>query len=319
MKFALIVLAYNESKTIEEVIKKHETFFDKIIVVNDKSKDNTHKILSGLENDLENLTVITNSKNLGAGKSFDIGIKEFLQSDCDYVVKIDGDGQFNPKDAEKIKILAQEKNLDFIKCDRFWVQGINGKIPLIRYFGNAFASFLIKFATGNWKINDALNGLFLISRKVADNFALPKLFNRYGYPFYLNTYVSNYAMVSDIKIGQYKNVINYGEEKSSLNPFTMFFKLIYFVVINFITKIKIKVRISELQLSAILDILSIVIFSNLIFSLYKFIGVRYLDSSGPQDTWYLVVIIYFLVYLGILTLSQNQESKFNKDKFLDMK
>ena len=41
MKFALIVLAYNESKTIEEVIKKHETFFDKIIVVNDKSKDNT--------------------------------------------------------------------------------------------------------------------------------------------------------------------------------------------------------------------------------------------------------------------------------------
>ena len=237
MKFALIILSYNESNTIVDVIENHYQFFDKIIVVNDKSKDNTQKILSELENNLEKLTVITNSKNLGAGKSFDIGIKEFLQSDCDYVIKIDGDGQFNPKDAEKIKILAQEKNLDFIKCDRFWVQGINGKIPLIRYFGNAFASFLIKFATGNWKINDALNGLFLISRKVADNFALPKLFNRYGYPFYLNTYVSNYAMVSDIKIGQYKNVIKYGDEKSSLNPLIMFFKLIYFVVINFIKKI----------------------------------------------------------------------------------
>ncbi len=319
MKFALIILSYNESKTISDVIKNHYQFFDKIIVVNDKSKDNTDKILTELKNNLDKLTIITNSKNLGAGKSFEIGIKEFLKSDCDYVVKIDGDGQFNPKDTEKIKILAQEKNLDFIKCDRFWAHGINGKIPIIRYFGNAFASFLIKFATGNWKINDALNGLFLISKKVADNFELPKLFNRYGYPFYLNTYVSNYAMVSDINIGQYKNVIKYGDEKSNLNPLTMFFKLIYFVIINFIKKIKIKVRVSELQLSAILDIFSIVIFSNLIFSLYKFIGVRYLDSSGPQDTWYLVIIIFFLVYLGILALSQNQESKFNKDKFFDIK
>jgi len=315
MKFALIVLAYNESKTIEEVIRKHQTFFDKIIVINDKSKDKTFEILSKLSKDLDNLQIINNQKNLGAGKSFEIGLKEFIKTDCDYAIKIDGDGQFSIKDAKSIKNIVNEETFDFIKCDRFWSGGINGKIPLIRYFGNAFASFLIKFATGNWKINDPLNGLFLVSKQVAINFDLPKLFNRYGYPFYLNTYISNYAMLNDIKIGQFKNEIQYADEESSLNPIIMFFKLIYFVVINFFQKIKIKIRVSELQISAILDIFSIIIFLNFIFSIYKFIGIRYLEKSGPQGNWYIIMIIFLMAYLGILTLSQNQESKFNKIKF----
>jgi glycosyltransferase involved in cell wall biosynthesis len=318
MKIALIVLAYNESNTIEKIIVDNYNLFEKTIVINDKSKDNTSEILQKLDNKYENLIIINNSKNLGAGKSFEIGLKKFTQTDCDYAIKIDGDDQFSMDDIIKLKEILQNDEYEFIKCDRFWLKGINGKIPIIRYFGNAFASFLIKFATGNWKINDALNGLFGISKSLASVFELPRLFNRYGYPFYLNTFVFNFSITNPIKIGQYKNTITYGEEKSSLNPLTMFFKLIYFVVLNFFKKIKIKIQVSELQISSILDIVSLFIFSNLVFSIYKFIGVRYFETPGPQGTWYLLVIIFLILYLSVLTLSQKQESAFNKSYFSDI-
>ena len=43
-------------------------------------------------------------------------------------------------DVISIKIL-ENKHFDYIKCDRFWNDSIVGKIPFIRYFGNALASF----------------------------------------------------------------------------------------------------------------------------------------------------------------------------------
>ena len=42
---------------------------------------------------------------------------------------------------------------------------------------------MIKIATGNWKLNDPLNGLFMFSRNSIKSFSLPKIFNKYGYPF----------------------------------------------------------------------------------------------------------------------------------------
>ena len=68
------------------------------------------------------------------------------------------------------------------------VGGINGKIPFIRYLNNAFASFLIKFATGNWKINDALNGLFVISKDVVKDYKTPRYLIDMAIHF-LNSYV----------------------------------------------------------------------------------------------------------------------------------
>ena len=41
----LIILAYNEELHIEKTITDHVDFFDKVVVVNDKSSDDTSKIL----------------------------------------------------------------------------------------------------------------------------------------------------------------------------------------------------------------------------------------------------------------------------------
>lgn len=318
MKVSLLILAYNEEKTIINLLEEHENNFSNIIVVNDCSTDNSKNLLLEAEERMTNLCLINNEKNYGAGKSFEIGIKEFLISKSEFLLKIDGDNQFEYSDILKLKETVINENLDFIKCDRFWAKGIVGKIPNIRYFGNSFASFLIKIATGNWRLNDPLNGLFILSRKSLENFTLPKLFYRYGYPFYVSSYISNLSIISDIKIGQYKNVITYRNEKSKLSATRMFFKLIFFVINNFSKKIKLKFQVSELQISGILDTFSIFLLILMTFSLSKFISIRYFDLGGPQGTWFIVLLIFSILFVVIFIYSQKIESVVSKSKFREI-
>ena len=133
MKTALLILAFNEEKFIENVIKKYIDIFNEVIVIDDCSIDNTKLIVEGLKESNKNLTLISNEKNMGAGKSLEIGINYFLKSNNEYLIKIDGDDQFSKKDVLFLYKLLEKEHYDFIKCDRFWHDGIVGKIPTIRY------------------------------------------------------------------------------------------------------------------------------------------------------------------------------------------
>ena len=44
----LLILAYNEESSVEKVILNNENIFDKILIVNDASKDRTLEIINSL-------------------------------------------------------------------------------------------------------------------------------------------------------------------------------------------------------------------------------------------------------------------------------
>jgi dolichol-phosphate mannosyltransferase len=311
---SLLILAYNEENTILEVISEYLDFFNEIIIVNDKSTDNTKSIINEKFSNTKSVRLINNDKNYGAGKSFEIGVREFLNSDSEYLIKIDGDNQFKKSDVLKLNNLNKEFEYDFVKADRFWPGGIVGNIPTIRYFGNAFASIMLKISTGVNKLNDPLNGLMSFSRKSLIDFEMPKLFYRYGYPFYLTSYVVNQAIIKDIKIGQTKNTVTYGQEKSQLKATTIFFKLTYFMIKNFFKKIKLKLKNSELQISAIADILAFFLFTLSMGSLIRFFMIRFTELSGPQASWFIVFLVFLVMSLSVLFYSLKTENKINSKK-----
>jgi len=315
--FTLVVLAYNEEKYIEKTILELIECFDKIIVVDDKSSDNTSLLVEALCGQHKNIELIKNVKNIGAGKSFLTAIKSIEGDYPGYIIKVDGDNQFNLEDILKLKELSKNKNIDFLKCDRFWENGIEGDIPLIRYVGNAFASLLLKLSTSNWKLNDPLNGLFSISTKAAKHLNMPKLFFRYGYPFYLSVYFSNLSIERDLLIGQMKNTVTYRDEKSNLKAFTMLFKLIYFTFKTLFSKIKLKMKYSQLQMSAILDILGAVSFITFIYSIAKFLNIRYFDYVASQATWFLVSLIFLILTISLVFVSQKIEYKIKLTNFIN--
>jgi glycosyltransferase involved in cell wall biosynthesis len=315
VKVSLLILAYNEESFIEEVVNKYKNYFDSLIVVNDFSTDRTESILNDLTIKNDNVVLINNKKNVGPGKSMFNGVEYFLKSDSNYLIKIDGDDQFLEKDVVFLLEKIKKVHFDFIKCDRFWTDGIVGQIPNIRYIGNAFASFLIKFTTGNWLINDPLNGLFVFSKYSLEIIKLPKLFYRYGYPFFITSEIVKNSITNDITIGQYKNRVKYEKEESNLNAFTMLFKLIWYATSNYYSKIKFKMQISELQLSGILDIFSQLFLLSSLWAFIKSINIRYFADSGPQGTWFLVFLFMFSIFMGLLIFSQKIEGTFSRGKF----
>ena len=314
----LLVLVHNEEKFIKKVIQKYIDLFDHIIVVDDFSKDNSLQTVENLH--YEKVHIIKNEKNFGAGQSLQIGINKFLQLESNYLIKIDGDDQFDFNDINNmLNIAKSDETYDFIKCDRFWDGGIEGDIPNIRYYGNAFASFLIKFSTGNWSINDPLNGLFLFSKNAAKKIEIPKLFYRYGYPFYLCTLFSNYSIFSDLKFMQIKNKVSYGDENSSLKAFTLFIKILRHTVSNYFRNIGKKVKVSSFHVSALLDLLSILLMQLLIYCSYKIISFRYFDSTGSQYNWFTFLILLLILFLISVISSQKIVNKMSKENFISYK
>lgn len=313
---ALLILAFNEEKYIEELIDKYIQEFEEIIVIDDASIDSTSEILKKLSS--KKLKVITNKKNYGAGRSFEIGLEAFLETENRYLIKIDGDDQFTKKDILYLKDLSTKDTFDFVTCDRFWARGIIGEIPTIRYFGNAFASLLVKLSTGNWRMNDPLNGLFLINRKAAKEIKLPKKFFRYGYPFFINVKLIN-SVDNIFKIGQFQNSIKYLENKKSINPFKMFIKLLMFSIVTYLKKIKFKIRISELQSSAIFDTFSIFSFILATISFSKIFIIRYFDQNGSQTTWFVIFLLLLFLFALTFFLSQKIETEFKSKNFSNIK
>ena len=316
--FLLGVLAFNEEKNIESVLKDYINNFDQVVVVDDGSSDATYKIVKEFSKKNKNLKIIKNDKNYGAGHSFKNLVEFFLNSSNSYLIKIDGDNQFTKDDVMKIKSIFEKNNVDFIKCDRFWHNGILGSIPTIRYVGNIFASYLIKFCTGNRFFTDPLNGLFAFSKKSLMNFTLEKKFKRYGYPFFVCNFINKKIILENLKFHIFKNQVKYVDRKKSIKPSTMLVKLIIFTIINYYKNLKLKLRNSELHSSLVVNIATQLNLILLFASLYKLITIRYFGTAGLQSNWVIVLLTLTFILIYLVSFLSKQSFKFYKTKHLEI-
>ena len=93
-KIAILIPAYNEEKTIENIISK-VSFFGDVIVVDDGSIDNTFEIAKSSK-----AIVLKNKKNLGYDMSLNIGLKYIIDNNYDYFITFDADNQHKSTELE---------------------------------------------------------------------------------------------------------------------------------------------------------------------------------------------------------------------------
>jgi glycosyltransferase involved in cell wall biosynthesis len=99
MKLSIIIPAYNEEGTVEELLKKVSDvqikgYEKEIIVIDDGSEDKTRDILDGLKNKL-GFTFLKHPKNIGKGGAIKTGLKKVTG---DFVIIQDADLEYEPKD-----------------------------------------------------------------------------------------------------------------------------------------------------------------------------------------------------------------------------
>lgn len=96
MKISVCIPTYNQSKYLEQSIRSalNQTLVpDEIIVSNDCSTDDTKSLLTYLQNEIQCLKVINQSKNLGIAANVTACMQE---AKGDYIVKLDSDDLLLP-------------------------------------------------------------------------------------------------------------------------------------------------------------------------------------------------------------------------------
>lgn len=207
-KIAVVIPVYNEQNTIKPIVEKVSTYCDYIIVVDDKSTDDTLNILKKIK--LENFIIIQNTKNLGIGGATKIGIEKALEIKADIILKFDGDGQHNDKNIPEFLEILISKKADFVKGNRFKFS--ISKMPVVKVFGNLISTNLQKIVSGNYRISDPNNGFIGFNSKVLEKIDIKYLRNDY---FFENSFLILIG-VFKFKVAEIPIKTVYGNEKSSI-------------------------------------------------------------------------------------------------------
>jgi len=207
---AVVVPAYNEAKLIEKTLVSIPAFVDRIIVVDDASKDETVSIVERLAKEDPKITLVRHSQNQGVGGAIITGYEKAVEMNMDVTAVMAGDAQMDPNDLEAIVEPIADGVADYTKGNRLFYGDAWNMMPKHRYLGNSLLSLLTKIASGYWNIADSQSGYTAISLEALQSLQLDKVYKRYGMPndllIRLNTHDSR---VKDIHV---RPVYNIGEE-----------------------------------------------------------------------------------------------------------
>jgi len=126
-RFAIIP-AYNEEKSIEQVVKEVNKLGVKPIVVDDGSTDNTFNICTN-----NGAITIRHETNRGKGEAIKSGLYYLIKNHPEFthLVLVDADMQYSPEETLKIFNALENNNLDFVIGQRNWKE-----VPFRHQLGN---------------------------------------------------------------------------------------------------------------------------------------------------------------------------------------
>jgi glycosyltransferase involved in cell wall biosynthesis len=203
-RVAVVVPAYNEEKLIGRVLDTMPDVVDRIIVVDDCSRDATAQRLAEAQPRFgERLRVIRHETNGGVGAAIVTGYKAAMEEldDRALVVVMAGDAQMDPADLPRLLGPLAREQADYAKGNRLFTGEAWKVIPRHRYLGNAVLSLLTKMASGYWHVADSQSGYTAITVQALRLLELDRLYKRYGFPNHLLVELNKYDLrVRDVPI-----------------------------------------------------------------------------------------------------------------------
>lgn len=223
----VVVPVYNEEILITRVLETMPNFVDKIIVIDDCSKDNTREnVKNNIDQFNGRLELISLEKNQGVGGAIAAGYKWCRDHEIEATVVMAGDAQMDPCDLPALLDPVVSGEVDYAKGNRLISGEAWNKIPRSRYLGNAALSMLTKIASGYWHIADSQTGYTVANLKVLKTLDLENIYKRYGMPNDILVKLNIYNFrVRDVEI---RPVYGIGE-KSGIKPFRLIPRLSWFM------------------------------------------------------------------------------------------
>lgn len=212
MLIAVAIPCYKVTRHVAEVIASIGPTVHRIYAVDDACPDQSGHFIQKNCHD-PRVKVLFHAENQGVGGAIITAYEAAIADGIDIVVKIDGDGQMDPRLLPQFVRPIINGRADYTKGNRFYRPESASTMPTVRLIGNALLSFLTKLSCGYWQIMDPTNGYTAIHTAVLREIPLGKLEHRYFFEtdmlFRLSTVR---AVVRDIPMDAV-----YADEESNLD------------------------------------------------------------------------------------------------------
>jgi len=155
----IVIPAFNEQSTIQQVVSGLSPFCGNIAVVDDCSSD-----LTAIRARAAGAHVLRHPINLGQGASLQTGIDYALQNGASHIVSFDADLQHRPEDVPSLLRALTETGADFALGSRFLGKAKNMDVSRKLLLKGAV---LFTLLTTRLKLTDAHNGIRAMTRRGA--------------------------------------------------------------------------------------------------------------------------------------------------------
>lgn len=178
MRVAVVVPCYRVKAHVLDVLKEIPPIVEGIFCVDDACPEKSGLFIEQVNAD-PRVLVIYNENNLGVGGAVKVGYRAAAARGFDVAIKIDGDGQMDPRMIPRFIAAIATHSCDYAKGNRFFRIEDVRQMPKLRIFGNAILSLLSKLSTGNWHIFDPTNGYTALHLATLDLLDLDKVADRF--------------------------------------------------------------------------------------------------------------------------------------------
>ena len=226
-RVTVVIPAYNVRKQILTTLAGIPDLVDNIIVVDDASSDGTSQVLADVLD--SRLMRFTHETNQGVGGAVVTGFRGALAQKAELIVKMDADGQMDPKYIPALLEPIVAGACGYTKGNRFLSTEELRSMPWLRLVGAFCLTFLCKLASGYWHVFDPVNGYVAIDVNVLRKLPLNHLARRYFFETDLLIHLNVFRVrIKDVPIPP-----RYGDEQSSMRLLTVLFTFPVFLLKGF--------------------------------------------------------------------------------------
>lgn len=218
MKVAVVIPAYEAAAHLGAVIRRvlaaPVSELDRVIVVNDGSRDRTGQIVATWPRARCPIELVDRPKNGGYGAAMKDGLAHAAGTDPDVVACVHADGQYSPEALPVLLSAMRARQLDLLQGSRVASgTAVSGGMPLYKIAANAALNVLENRTLG-LRMTDYHSGYLLYGRRVLELVPFARLSN--SFDFDLEVIAS--ACARGLAVAESPVPTYYGDEQSHLRP-----------------------------------------------------------------------------------------------------